>query len=79
MQQYKHDKHNRWKHTKYNTNTHELYIYLSIYVQGVPEKNSAESAAPHFCNRTSQSRAVFNKMSRSRLFTQQRPTDECKS
>jgi len=39
--------------------------FISIY--RVFQKKSTKFAAPHFCNRTSQSHAVFNKMSRNKF------------
>jgi len=46
------------------------YKNIVPYIQGVPEKNGTKFAASHFCNRKSQSHAIFNKMSRNILLTQ---------
>jgi len=38
-------------------------------------KNGTKFAPPHFCNHTSQSYAVFNRMSNNKLLTRQKPVD----
>jgi len=43
------------------------------------QKNVTKFATAHFCNRKSQSRAVFSKMSGNKLLTQQKSASECSS
>ena len=49
------------------------------YNTGYSRKNGTEFAVSHFCNHKSQNHAAFNKMSRNKLLTWQRPTFECSS